>query len=245
MWAPGGQQHDGGIGDAGGRDAAQILEQHVRIMIDRRDAVLGEQLRKQPHHHLAVLEHVRDAGGHAQVVLEHAKFAGIVAHDIDAGDVRVNAAGHVDALHLRAVLRIAEHLLGGNHAGLQNLLVVVDVVNEGIERPDPLFQTALETNPFLERQHAGHDVERDQPLRTLFLSVNRESDADPVEQGIGLGALLREPIRRLMLEPLGIAQVMGARRAALEIHFVVRSIAQKAPCSSTERIPCQSVWYNP
>ena len=56
----GGQQHHRGVGDAGGGDAAQVVEQHVGIVIDRGDAVLGEQLGEQPHHHLAVLEHVRD-----------------------------------------------------------------------------------------------------------------------------------------------------------------------------------------
>ncbi len=121
MWAPAVKQHHGGVGDAGGCDAAQIVEQHIGVVIDRRDAVLGEELGKQTHHHLAVLEHVGDAGGHAQVVFEDVELAGVVAHDVDAGDVGIDAAGHVHALHLRAVLRVAENLFGGDHARLAEI----------------------------------------------------------------------------------------------------------------------------
>ena len=54
-----------------GATAAQRLQQQVRVVRHRRHAVQAEQLREQPHHHLAVLEHVAHAAGHAQVVLEH------------------------------------------------------------------------------------------------------------------------------------------------------------------------------
>ena len=43
---------------AAGATRAQRLEQQVGVVRDRRDAVLAEQLGEQPHHHLAVLEHV-------------------------------------------------------------------------------------------------------------------------------------------------------------------------------------------
>ena len=165
----------------------------------------GEELGEQAHHHLAVLEHVRDAGGDAQVVFENAEFAGVVAHDVDAGDVGVDAPGHVDALHLRAVLRVAENLFSGNHARFENLLVVVNVVDEGVERADALLEAGLEPNPFFERQDAGHDVEGDQALGAFVLAVHGEGDADAMEEGVGLGALLCESFGRLVGEPLCIA----------------------------------------
>jgi hypothetical protein len=191
--------------------------------------VLGEELREQPHHHFAVLEHVRDARGHAQVVLEHAELACIVADDVDARDVRVNAAGDIDALHFRAVLRVTEHLLGGNDAGLQDLLIVVDVVDEGVERPHPLLEAGLEAGPFLRGKHPGHDVEGDQPFGAFLLAVHRKGDADPVEEGIRLGALLRQALSRLSVEPFRVTLVVGARRTTVWIHFVVRCFAQIVP----------------
>ena len=231
-----GQQHDGGIGNPGRRHAAQIIEQYIRVAVDRRDPMLREQLRKQAHHHLAVFEHVRDAGGHAQVVLEHAEFARLVAHDVDAGDMGIDAAGNIHPLHLRAVLRVAQHLFGRNDAGLEDLLVVINIVNEGVERTHPLLQSVFQTDPLLQGQHPGHDVERYQPFRTLLLAVNRECDADPVEQGIRLGALLRQPVRRLIFEPFAVAQVMGPGRTIGAIHFVVGFPAQMPPLNLSESL---------
>jgi hypothetical protein len=196
LWAPAVMSTTVGSATPGGGDAAQVVEQHVGVVIDGGDAVGGEELREEPHHHLAVLEHVGDARGDAQVVLEDAEFAGVVAHDVDAGDVGVDAAGDVDALHLRAVLRVAEHLLRGDHARLQDLLVVVNVVDEGVQRPHALLQAAFEPDPFFEGQHAGHDVEGDEAFGAFFLAVDGEGDADPVEQGVGLGALLAPGARR-------------------------------------------------
>jgi hypothetical protein len=87
-----GRQHDDGrIVDRRRRDRAQRLEQEVGIVRHRRDAVAAEQLGKQPHHHLAVLEHVRDAARHAQVVLEDVVAAAAVGvggtDDVDPRDV--------------------------------------------------------------------------------------------------------------------------------------------------------------
>ena len=226
----GGQQNHRGVGDADRRDAAQIVEQHVGVVIDRRDAVRGKELRKQAHHHLAVLEHVGDAGGHAQVVLEHVEFAGVIAHDVDAGDVRVDVAGHIDALHLGTVLRVAQNLFRRDHARIQDLLVVVNVVDEGVERAHALLQAALEPHPLFERQHARHDVEGDQPLGAFLLAVDGEGDADAVEQGVGLGALLRQALLRLVAEPLGVSSVVRSGGLSALVHLVIR-FGQKTPSS--------------
>ncbi len=107
-----GRQHgDRGALLARRRNRMQVFEQQIRIVLHRPDRARREQLRKEPHHHLAVLEHVRHARRHAQVVFEHVVLAAIGAHDVDAGDVGIDAAGHVDADHLAPVLRIAEHAL--------------------------------------------------------------------------------------------------------------------------------------
>src|SRR6218665_4053784 len=47
---------------------------------------------EQAHHHLAVFQHVAHAAGHTQVVFEHVVLALRIgrAHDIDAGDMRVD-----------------------------------------------------------------------------------------------------------------------------------------------------------
>ncbi len=57
--------------------------------------------------------------------------------------------GDVDALHLGAELGVAEHLVGRDDAGLEDLLAVVDVVDEPVERGDALAQAALHLAPFV------------------------------------------------------------------------------------------------
>jgi hypothetical protein len=42
---------------------------------------------------------------------------------------------------------VAQHLLGGDAPGLEDFLVVVDVVQEGIERLDALAQAGLDALP--------------------------------------------------------------------------------------------------
>ncbi len=219
-----------------GADALQILEQDVRILLDRLDRMTREQLGEQARHHLAVLEHVRHARRHAQVVFQHAELALAVAHDVDAGDVAVDAGRQVDALHLRPVLRIGEHLLGRNFSGLQDLLIVVHIADEGIQRPHPLLESRLERAPFLDRNDPRHDVEGDESLGAGVLAVHREGDADPMKQRIRFRALVRESLVGLLGEPVpvtlavrtGLPVQRPASRRRLRRKFVFSACANQA-----------------
>ena len=115
---------------------------------------------------------------------------------------------------------------------------MVDVVNERVERAHALLQAALEPDPLFERQHAGHDVEGDQALGAFVLAVDGERDADAVEQGIGLGALLRQALRGLVVEPLGIASVVRSG-ATLRPGTFRYTVWPKTPLvKEPERISC-------
>jgi hypothetical protein len=121
-----------------GAYGAQVVEQHVGVVVDRRDRNARKQIGEQPHHHLAVFEHVRDARRRAQVVFEHVKRIALDFDDIDAGHVHVNVGGHVDAAHFGAEQDVAEHLLLGNDAGLDDFLAVIDVFEESVQRAHAL-----------------------------------------------------------------------------------------------------------
>ncbi len=177
----GGQKHDRRIGHARRRDTLQVVQQHIRIVLDRLDRVARKQLGKQPHHHLAVLEHVRHARRHAKIIFEDAEATVVVAYYVDAADVGVHAARNFDALHLRTVLGVTENLLGRDHARLQNALVVVDVGDKCIQRTDALFQTGLEPRPFIGGENTGHNVERNQPLGAGVFAVDGERNADTMK----------------------------------------------------------------
>ena len=60
------------------------------------------------------------------------------------GDVAVDVVRHVHADHRDLVGLVREDVLGGNHAGAQDVLAVIDVVQKAVERGDALLQAALE-----------------------------------------------------------------------------------------------------
>ena len=72
--------------------------------------------------------------------------------------------------------RFPDDLLG-NDAVAENILRVIDVVQEQIERGDSLDEAALDEVPFLRGNDARHEVERENALRSLVVVVDREGDA--------------------------------------------------------------------
>ena len=206
------QQNDRRIVDAGRRDGTQVLQQHVGIMLHRRDLVLREQFRKEPHRHLAVLDHVRHARGHPQVVLQHVILAALAVtvgtHHIHAGDVRIDAGGHIDADHFGAKLGVVDDLFARDTPRTQDFLGVIDIVQKGVERLDALPQAGLQAAPFLCRNDARNDVEGNQALLACFLAIHRKGDADAAEGNIGLGPLARDALRRRRREPVGVGTIM-------------------------------------
>ncbi len=106
---------------------------------------------------------------------------------------------------------------------------MVDVGNERVQRAHALLQAGLELGPLVGGEYAGNDVERDQALRAGVLTVHCEGDAHAVKQRVGLGALLCEALRRLLVEPLPIASAVQARRTRCIQHLVVRAGHYVAP----------------
>ena len=215
------QQHDRRLAcRRGRRDRPKRGEQFVRIVLDRRDAVAREQLGEQPHHDLAVLQHVGDAGGRAGIVLEHVEGVGVDAHDVDAGDLHVDVVRHLLAAHLGAEGGIAEDQIVGHDAGAQDLAGAVDVAEEGVERLDPLGEAFLQGAPFGARHDARDDVEGDEPFLRVGLAVDGEGDADAAEDQLGLAPPVVEHVRRHLGEPARKLAVGRAHLAVEALHFV-------------------------
>ena len=218
------EHHDGRLAHFVGRRGAQGVEQQAGIVLDGQHGLRREQLRKQPHHHLAVLEHVRHAGGGAQVVLEHEVAAVLVADQVDAGDLRVDLVGQVEADHRHLVGLVGQHLFGGDHPGLEDGLPVVDVVEEPVQRGDALLEALGEHLPLGARDDARNGVERDQALGAGFIAVDGEGDAHSVEQEVGFAALLGHPLGRHAAQPGLDVPVMLTHAPPLaggQVHFIV------------------------
>ena len=109
----------------------------------------------------------------------------------------VDITRYGDALHLGAVLRIAKHLLGRHDASTHNILFVIDVVNEQIERLHALTQPLLQGLPFGSRDDARDDVKRNQPFSTRFAAIDREGDTNPAEHQIGFDTFTSDDVSGL------------------------------------------------
>ena len=215
------EQHDVRIARGRGRrDRFQCGEQFVRIVLDRRDAMAREQFGKKPHHDLAVLQHVGDAGGRARIVFEDVKCLGVDAHDVDAGDMHVDIVRHFLPAHLRAEGGIAEDEIVGHDAGAQDFARTVDVLDEGVERIDALGQPFFQEPPFGASHDARDDVERDQPFLCIGLAVDREGDADTAEDQLGFAASVVEHVGRHLGEPARELAIGRAYAAVLALHFI-------------------------
>ena len=189
-------------------------------MLDGRHRMLGEEIGKQPHHGPAIFQHVGHAGRGAQIVLQHIEIVFRHPHQIDAGDLRVHLVGQIDAAHLGPVHGIVQHLMGADHAGLDDFLVVIDVVEESVQRPYPLLEPLLQPAPFVGAKDARHHIERNQALTAIGLAVDGKGDAQPPEQQFGLGALARERALRQAVQPLRVGAVDITDRSIDAVHFV-------------------------
>jgi len=221
---PGGQQHDRRVIDPRRREPAEVAKKLMDVAFDRPHRIAREQIWQDPLHDVPVGQHVRDARRGPQVVFEHEELALVVSNQVDAGDLAVNAVRHGQALDLPHVLRAAEHDLRRDRTLLQDELGAVDVVQEQVQRRQPLLETRLEAFPGPGRDHARDDVEGEDLLVALLVRVDGEGDPVVAKHLHGeLVAALQlgraEPVQALV-EPA----VDGPRLAVSRKHFVIEAV---------------------
>ena len=185
----------GGRGGAGGKAAVQ----QFGIIADRFDPVAGKEFGEHLQHRLAVFQHVADAGGGPGVILEHIEFIIAGAHQIDADDMGVDPAGGCHADHLRQEGRVAGDHFDRQASGADDFLPVIDIVQERIDRADPLFDPFGEARPFAPRNDPRDDVEGDQPFGRLGAPVDVEGDAGQAKHLFGLALFAAQTGRILAL----------------------------------------------
>ena len=194
----------------------------------RRHAVRAEQVGEQPHHHLAVFQHIAHAAGYAQVVFEHVVLAVAFGvrrtHDVDAGNVGVNLVRHIHTHHLGAELGVALNLVTRHDAGFQNFLVVVDVVDEAVKRIDTLHQPLFHAGPLVGRNDARNQVKRDQALGAgavlVFFAVDGEGNAHSAEDHLRFFTAFGHHVAGLASEPFVVNLVVVSYLAALAEKFI-------------------------
>ncbi len=215
------EQRDRRIGGSGlGRHRFQGGEQFVRVVLDRRHAMAREQLREQPHHDLAVLQHVGDAGRCARIVLQNIEGVGVDPHDIDAGDMNVDVVGNAKPVHFRTEDRVLEYEILRHDAGAQYLAAPVDILDVEVDRLNALLKAGAQRGPFGGRDDARQHVEGNQPFGRVRFAVDREGDADAPKQEFCLATAMVENVGGQIAQPFVETGIDRSHPAVGFSHFV-------------------------
>ena len=217
------QQHDVGLGIVTEGDGAQRRHQLLAVVGDRQHAHGREQLGGEPHHDLAIFQHVRHARRRAHVVLEHVKVLLADPHHVDAGNVGMHAARQGQPLRHGHELGVHQDLRFGNDARLADLALAIGVGQEGIEGAHPLRQPLVQVLPFVPGDDARDDVEGDGGLGTVDRAIGAEGDAVAAIEQVDLVAGRGQPLGRGPFQP--------ARHTAIgRTHAAVRARSHLVEC---------------
>ena len=96
-------------------------------------------------------------------------------------------------------------------------------LQEHVQRLDALAQALFQQRPFLAREDAGDDVERDQPFLGVGLAIDGEGDADPAEQELGFLATIFEGVRGVSLSQRESSWIGRAEVAPGTVHLIKRN----------------------
>ena len=118
---------------------------------------------------MAVLHHIGHAGRRAGIVLQHPERAGSIAHQVNAGDMRIHPAWRAEALHRLQVVLIALHQLRGNDAVAQDFAVIIDVAQKGVDGGHALLHAALDPIPVCLAENARDRIEGQYAVNAVAL----------------------------------------------------------------------------
>ena len=103
-------------------------------------------------------------------------------------------------------------LLAWNQPGLEDLLVVVDVMQKAIEGRHTLLEAAFHAAPFVGRNDAWDQIKRNQALGAsavlVFFTVHRKGDTDTAKNHFGFFAPFGHHVAGLTRQPLVVNLVM-------------------------------------
>ena len=123
--------------------------------------------------------------------------------------MRIDILRRLDAQHLRPEGGVEKDEFRRHQPGLDDLLVVIDVVEEDVDRLHPLNAAPLDQVPFGAVEDARDQVERDQPLGRAAFGIDGEGDAEPAKQLLGRVLLGDERFDREIVEQAGKRGVSG------------------------------------
>ena len=144
-------------------------------------------------------------------------MVGAGADQVDPANMGVDSVRRPRAGAGDAELRVGQDDVGRDHAVLEDLPRAVNVVDEGVDRPDPLLEARRQPLPFARGEDARDDVERDDPLGRFVVAIDREGDAEASEGALGRLLAAVELGGGGALEPAGERLEAGARLAVAAV----------------------------
>ena len=230
----GGEQGEPGLFPAVGRQFQQGLLEQPAVVLNFLDAGIAVQAAQAGLGGLAVGNHVRNAGGHAQVVLQHAE-AVVGPHYVGAADGDPSALRRGESAHLRAIVGTPVHDLGGNDPVGHDTRVAVHVLQKQVQGFQPLGQSGVQKVPLGFGQQAGDAVHGDDALFGFFIAVHGEGDAfvgeGPGDPFLDAGQLLVRKIDQSIAQPPAV----GARRAVRQEHLIKDALVEVVVPESVRR----------
>src|SRR6185436_6503585 len=125
------------------------------------------------------------SGGRSQIVFENVPLAVAVPYEVRSRHMTPDPARWLEPEALPAKRRRRLNQLTGNHAVFEDLLLVIDVVDENVERVDSLAESALEDLPIRGLNYAGNNIKRKDAFGPGFVAVNVERDSHPQQRLLG------------------------------------------------------------
>src|SRR6185503_326684 len=187
--------------------------------------------------------------GRADIILEHEEIALAGADQVYTGNMGVDVVRRLDAEHLGPERGVEQNELRRHEARLNDLLVVIDVVEEDVDRLDSLDAAPLHEIPLGAVEDAGDQVKRDQPLGRAAFGVDCKGDAEPAEQLLSCVLLRDEGIDRQIVEKAGKLGVGVPDRPVGRPHLVEESVKRRKtlqpsprPLSSQHSAPSRPSW---
>ena len=235
---PGRQQHHLRIAHAGAARSPPSRDAAAGRTRPRRARAARHQVGQHAQRHVPVLDHVGDARWRAGVVLQHQEAPGLVADDVGAADMHIGAVRRIEADHRLAVGRVAQHQFARHDAVLQDLPVVIDVVQEQVQRAHALDDAGFQRAPFLRGDHARDQVERQDAVDRGGVGIDGEGDAALQQVALGIGGAAAQCLDRQMAQPFAQQRQRGMGRLARPQHLAEQAARIVAP---PERRPAASV----
>ncbi len=139
------------------------------------------------------------AGRDAQVVLQDVPSAVLRLYQVDARDVRIDALRRGDSLALGRVALGRIHEFGGDDTVADNVLVVIDIVQEPVQRIHPLDESFLQNRPVGGADDTGYGVEGKQLFLEGAVLVNAETNPKTLQPTVHRIPTLNQFVHKYLL----------------------------------------------